>query len=113
MKEMVDTRQGNDLPGQDFGAPQARRTVGARARHLCVVCALQKHDFEERAPEPESDWPDPAPVAKAWIDGLPYRSVYHPDSRGIGCSDCGERVIMTYDPEYMHGGALTLCRQHQ
>jgi len=110
MKEMIDTRQENDRAGRHFGAPQRAGNIGARCRHLCVACALRKHDFEERAPEPESDWPDDVPVAKAWIDGLPYRTVYHLASRGIGCSDCGEKVIMTYDPEHVHERPVALCK---
>ncbi len=87
-------------PGQDFTSRYAVYSgKEARWRHLCVVCALRKHDFEERAPDPESEGCEAVPLAKAWIDGLPYRSVYHLTSRGISCTDCGERVVMTYDPE--------------
>jgi hypothetical protein len=79
--------------------PTPNEDVMTKYTHLCVACALREHDFEMRAPEPEANECDVAPVVRAFIDGLPYRSVYHLDSRGIGCTDCGERVIMTYDPE--------------
>jgi hypothetical protein len=85
------------------------KEIMTRCKHLCVVCALRKHDFEERAPEPATDECDVVPLAKAWIDGLAYRSVYHVVSRGIGCTDCGERVMMTYDPEYLHERRVALC----
>jgi len=81
-----------------------RKVIGPRCKHLCVVCALMKHDFEERAPDAASDDCDALPLARAMIDGLPYRSIYHVESRGIGCTDCGEKVLMTYDPEYMDQG---------
>jgi hypothetical protein len=86
------------------------KEIVARRKHLCVVCALSKHDFEERAPEPEADGCDAVPLAKARIDGLPYRSVYHVASGGIGCTDCGERVMMTYDPEHAHERRVALCK---
>ncbi len=109
MKEMITMVQ--QKSGNDRG-PQ--RTPGAsmstRHRHLCVLCALSRHDFEERAPEPEAQAWDTVPSAKARIDGLPYRSVYHLGSRGIDCTDCGERVLMTYDPEYMNEQPLAGCR---
>jgi hypothetical protein len=88
----------------------ANKDIMTRCKHLCVVCALRKHDFEERAPEPEADSCEAVSLAKAWIDGLPYRSVYHVASRGIGCTDCGERVMMTYDPEHMHERRVALCK---
>ncbi len=113
MEEITDVRREHDMPGEGLDTPYGTYSVRARCRHLCVVCALGKHDFEERAPEPDSDWPDFVPLAKAWIDGLPYRSVYHLDSRGIGCSDCGEKVMMTYDPEYVHERAFTFYRQNR
>ena len=111
MDEIMDSGQeSGSMRGHDF-ISQHVSGVGAmaRRRHLCVVCALRKHDFEERAPEPETDACEVAPLAKAWIDGLPYRSVYHLASRGIACTDCGERVMMTYDPEYMHERPVALC----
>ena len=80
------------------------KAVGPRCKHLCVVCALMKHDFEERAPDAASDDGDTLPLARALVDGLPYRSVYHVASRGIECTDCREKVLMTYDPEYMDEG---------
>ena len=85
------------------------KDIMARRKHLCVVCALRRHDFEERAPEPATYECDVVPLAKAWVDGLPYRSVYHVASRGIGCTDCGERVMMTYDPEYVLERRVSLC----
>jgi len=87
----------------------ANKDIMTRCKHLCVVCALRKHDFEERTPEPEADECDAVPLVKAWIDGLPYRSVYHVASRGIGCTDCGERVMMTYDLEYANERPFSLC----
>src|SRR5271157_1539684 len=111
MKEIT-TNQGQESGGSlgwNFTAQDTARTgIMARCKHLCVVCALRKHDFEERAPEPEADECDAVPLAKAWIDGLPYRSVYHVASRGVGCTDCGERVMMTYDPEHMHERPVVL-----
>jgi len=111
MNEITDSGQESGRTcGYDF---VSRHVSGmgamARRRHLCVVCALRKHDFEERAPEPEADACEVVPLAKAWIDGLPYRSVYHLASRGITCTDCGERVMMTYDPEHMHERPVALC----
>ncbi len=88
-----------------------QKTTGAgvsrKSKHLCVLCALIRHDFEERAPSPEDTW-DTVPSAKARIDGLPYRSVYHVGSRGVDCTDCGERVLMTYDPEYVNEHLLAV-----
>ncbi len=98
-------RRGYDVISQEVSGMAGM----ARRRHLCVVCALRKHDFEERAPEPETYAGESVPLAKAWIDGLPYRSVYHVASRGITCTDCGERVIMTYDPEDLHERPVALC----
>ena len=96
--------------GQNYPSQlTANNDIMKRCRHLCVVCALRKHDFEDRAPEPEADACDVVPLAKAWIDGLPYRSVYHVASRGIGCTDCGERVMMTYDPECVLERRVALC----
>ena len=97
--------RGDDVCSQHIGG----MGVAARYRHLCVVCVLMKHDFEERAPDPEIDAGEALPLAKAWIDGLPYRSVYHVASRGIRCTDCGEKVMMTYDPEYVHERPVALC----
>ena len=112
MKEIVmdPGQESGSTLGQSFTSQHATHMgITARCRHLCVVCALRKHDLEERAPEPEADECDAVPLAKAWIDGLPYRSVYHLASRGIGCTDCGERVMMTYDPEYVNGRPVALC----
>jgi len=112
MKEIIiDPKQrSNAMIGQKLASQQtAGAGITARGKHLCVVCALRKHDFEERAPEPEADEWDHAPLAKAWIDGLPYGSVYHVASQGIGCTDCGERVMMTYDPEHAHERPVALC----
>ena len=88
-------------PGQESSGIPGEKLIGTRPRwrHLCVVCALRKHDFEERAPGQELEACDAVPLARAWIDGLPYRSAYHAASRGITCTDCGDRVLMTYDPE--------------
>jgi hypothetical protein len=44
-----------------------------RYKHLCVVWALRRHDFEDRAPEPNADESDWMPLAKTWIDGIPCR----------------------------------------
>lgn len=111
MNEIMDPGQETGSTcGHDFVSQHASGMgVMARRRHLCVVCALRKHDFEERAPEPEADACEAVPLAKAWIDGLPYRSVYHLASRGITCTDCGERVMMTYDPEHVHERPVALC----
>jgi len=98
-------RLGSDDPSRLTASGE----IVTRSKHLCVVCALVRHDFEERAPEPEADGCDVVPLAKAWIDGRPYRSVYHVASRGIGCTDCGERVMMTYDPEQAKEWGLALC----
>ena len=84
--------------------------IVTRHEHLCMVCALRKHDFEIRAPEPEHGEADVEPIVKASIDGLPYRSVYHLASQGVGCTDCGERVIMTYDPEQVSEPRVALCK---
>ena len=93
-----------DFTSQNTTCP----SVMERRKHLCVVCALRKHDFEERMPEPEADGCNASPLAKAWIDGLPYRSVYHIDSQGTSCTDCGEKVIMTYDPEFTNEQPFSL-----
>ena len=111
MNDITDLRQESlNEHGYDF-VSQHISGMGptARRRHLCVVCALRKHDFEERAPDPQTDACEAVPLAKAWIDGLAYRSVYHVASRGITCTDCGERVMMTYDPEHVHERPVTLC----
>jgi hypothetical protein len=111
MKESIMNRalESSSGRGKDFTSRYTRCTViEMRRRHLCVVCALRKHDFEERAPDPEPDGCEAAPLAKAWIDGLPYTSVYHTASRGINCTDCGERVLMTYDRELTLEQPLTL-----
>ena len=112
MKEVMNPGQeSGSLLSQDFASQHATcLSVVARCKHLCVVCALSKHDFEERAPQAEADECDAAPLAKAWIDGVPYRSVYHLVSRGIGCTDCGQRVMMTYDPEHVDAVPLALCK---
>ncbi len=112
MKEVsMDLRKENrGSLGQNYPSRLAtNKEIMTRCKHLCVVCALRKHDFEERAPEPEADECNGVPLAKAWIDGLPYQSVYHVASRGIGCTDCGERVMMTYDPEYVRERSIALC----
>jgi hypothetical protein len=96
---------------QDFTLQRTLHIGSAASRkHLCVVCALMKHDFEERAPEPKTDWSDNVPLAKASIDGLPYASVYHLTSRGVDCTDCGERVLMTYDPEFAYERPVALSK---
>jgi hypothetical protein len=111
MNEIMDSAEESGVRDHHFISQHAPRAgVTARCGHLCVVCALRKHDFEERAPEPESDACEAVPLAKAWIDGLPYRSVYHLASRGITCTDCGERVMMTYDPEHAHERPVALCK---
>jgi hypothetical protein len=113
MKEVIMDLGKENRGGLDQNDPfqlTANKDIMTRCKHLCVVCALRKHDFEERAPEPEADSCEAVPLAKAWIDGLPYRSVYHVASRGIGCTDCGERVMMTYDPEHMHERRVALCK---
>jgi hypothetical protein len=62
--------------------------IAARCKHLCVVCALRKHDFEARAPEPTADEYD-AVLCKSTDRWTFYRSVYHVASQGIECTDCG------------------------
>ncbi len=107
MQEISSIGEGDILSGRF----KTHRPVvpGGRHWHLCLACALSRHDFEERAPEAACDGYDAAPPARASIDRLSYRSVYHAPE-GVECTNCGERVKMAYHPEYMQCHQLRFCK---